>query len=159
MTSSLKPLLKWVGGKRQLLTEIRSVVPEYNRYFEPFLGGGAVLFDLAPNVAVVGDLNSELINVYTVTRDRVDELIALLSTYPNDADFFYELRSLDRSPDYTELSDAARAARTIYLNKTCYNGLYRVNNAGQFNAPFGRYKNPAICDEHPANQWRLWHRP
>ncbi|KXI17663.1 DNA adenine methylase [Corynebacterium sp. CMW7794] len=147
MTSSPKPLLKWVGGKRQLLPQIRAVVPDYDRYFEPFLGGGAVLFDLAPDVAVVGDLNSELINVYTVTRDRVDELIALLSTYPNDADFFYELRSLDRSPDYTELSDAARAARTIYLNKTCYNGLYRVNNAGQFNAPFGRYKNPAICDE------------
>lgn len=147
MTSSLKPLLKWVGGKRQLLPAIRAVVPEFERYREPFLGGGAVLFSLAPQQAIAGDLNSELITVYTVVRDHVDELIALLKTYPNNEDFFYELRGLDRSSSFAELSRVSRAARTIYLNKTCYNGLYRVNNAGQFNAPFGRYKNPAICDE------------
>lgn len=142
----LKPLLKWVGGKRQLLPQIHAVTPEFGRYFEPFLGGGAVLFSLAPGAATVNDLNSELINVYEVVRDSAEELIALLSTYKNDSDFFYELRGLDRKPEFARLTPVQRAARTIFLNKTCYNGLYRVNNAGQFNAPFGRYNNPRICD-------------
>lgn len=144
----MKPLLKWVGGKRQLLPAIHSMLPEsYDTYVEPFLGGGAVLFSLAPERARVNDLNTELITVYEVVRDDVDELIELLRGYPNESDFFYSMRALDRSPEFAHLSRVERAARTIYLNKTCYNGLYRVNNAGQFNAPFGRYANPTICDE------------
>ncbi|WP_293770463.1 DNA adenine methylase [uncultured Corynebacterium sp.] len=146
---NVKPLLKWVGGKRQLLPEIKDALPAagFKRYFEPFVGGGAVLFELTPQHASVNDLNTELITVYEEVRDHVDELIALLATYPNEADFFYEMRGLDREPGFAKLTRVERAARTIYLNKTCYNGLYRVNNAGQFNAPFGRYANPAICDE------------
>lgn len=144
----LKPLVKWVGGKRQLLPEIHAALPSgFRRYFEPFLGGGAVLFSLAPARASVNDLNAELINLYQVVRESVDELVRLLAGYPNDADFFYQMRGLDRSAQFGELTAVQRAARTVYLNKTCYNGLYRVNNAGQFNAPFGRYDNPTICDE------------
>ncbi|MGV3208624.1 MULTISPECIES: DNA adenine methylase [unclassified Corynebacterium] len=148
--NNLKPLMKWVGGKRQLLPAIRSALPAagFQRYFEPFLGGGAVLLALAPGKATVNDLNTELINVYRVARDHVDELIGLLAGYPNTPEFFYELRALDRDPEvFAALSAVERAARTVYLNRTCYNGLYRVNSAGQFNAPFGRYKNPTICDE------------
>ncbi|MDY3126574.1 MAG: DNA adenine methylase [Corynebacterium sp.] len=143
----MKPLVKWAGGKRQLLPEIHSRIPKYSTYYEPFLGGGAVLWSLAPQRATVGDLNGELINLYQVVRDQVLDLIAELSTYTNDAEFFYTLRALDRDDlVFAQLSDVQRAARTIYLNKTCYNGLYRVNKAGQFNAPFGRYKHPTICD-------------
>lgn len=147
--NNVKPLVKWAGGKRQLLPHIHAALPAGTprRYYEPFIGGGAVLFSLTPASARVNDLNSELINLYEVVREGVDELISLVSTYPNDADFFYQLRAVDRDADrFAALSATERAARTLYLNKTCYNGLYRVNSAGQFNAPFGRYKNPTICD-------------
>ena len=149
--TNLKPILKWAGGKRQLLPEIKRALPKngFEHYFEPFVGGGAVLFDIAPDNATVNDLNSELINLYEIVKANVEELINLLLTYPNAPDFFYALRKLDRDEDlYTSLSSVERAARTVYLNKTCFNGLYRVNRAGQFNTPFGRYKNPNICDEH-----------
>ena len=145
----LKPLVKWVGGKRQLLPQIHAALPQqgYSTYFEPFFGGGAVLWSLAPEKAVVNDLNMELINLYTVVRDDVEALIAELQNYPNDEAFFYELRAIDRdTTKFALLSGVKRAARTVYLNKTCYNGLYRVNLAGQFNSPFGRYKKPLICD-------------
>ncbi|ERS41760.1 MULTISPECIES: DNA adenine methylase [Corynebacterium] len=147
--NNVKPLVKWAGGKRQLLPHIHAALPDGTprRYYEPFIGGGAVLFSLTPACARVNDLNSELINLYEVVREGVEELISLVSTYPNDADFFYQLRAVDRDAQrFAALSATERAARTLYLNKTCYNGLYRVNSAGQFNAPFGRYKNPAICD-------------
>ena len=147
--TNLKPLVKWVGGKRQLLPHIHAALPAtgYSTYFEPFFGGGAVLWSLAPHKAVVNDLNAELINLYAVVRDNVEELIAELQDYPNDEEFFYQLRALDRDAEvFAQLSAVKRAARTVYLNKTCYNGLYRVNLAGQFNSPFGRYKNPLICD-------------
>lgn len=147
--NNVKPLVKWAGGKRQLLPHIHAALPAGTprRYYEPFIGGGAVLFSLAPASARVNDLNSELINLYEVVREGVDELIGLVSTYPNDAGFFYQLRAVDRDAErFAALSATERAARTLYLNKTCYNGLYRVNSAGQFNAPFGRYKNPTICD-------------
>lgn len=146
---NVKPLLKWVGGKRQLLPEIHAALPAegFDGYFEPFLGGGAVLFSLTPHKATVNDLNTELINVYETVRDDVAGLIELLQTYPNEEDFFYEMRSKDRDSSFAHMTRTERAARTVYLNKTCYNGLYRVNNAGQFNSPFGRYANPAICDE------------
>jgi len=147
--NNVKPLVKWAGGKRQLLPHIHAALPAGTprRYYEPFIGGGAVLFSLTPAAARVNDLNSELINLYEVVREGVDELISLVSTYPNDADFFYQLRAVDRDAErFAALSATERAARTLYLNKTCYNGLYRVNSTGQFNAPFGRYKNPTICD-------------
>ncbi|WP_299137242.1 DNA adenine methylase [uncultured Corynebacterium sp.] len=147
---SIKPLVKWAGGKRQLLPHIHAALPADapRRFYEPFIGGGAVLFSLEPARARVNDLNSELINLYEVVRDGVDELIAELAGYPNETEFFYALRAVDRDAQrFAALSPVERAARTLYLNRTCYNGLYRVNAAGQFNAPFGRYKNPTICDE------------
>lgn len=147
---NVKPLVKWAGGKRQLLPHIHAALPTDapRRFYEPFIGGGAVLFSLEPARARVNDLNGELINLYEVVRDCVDELIAELAGYPNEAEFFYALRAADRDAQrFAALSPVERAARTLYLNRTCYNGLYRVNAAGQFNAPFGRYKNPTICDE------------
>lgn len=147
---NVKPLVKWAGGKRQLLPHIHAALPADapRRFYEPFIGGGAVLFSLEPARARVNDLNGELINLYKVVRDGVDELIAELAGYPNETEFFYALRAADRDAQrFAALSPVERAARTLYLNRTCYNGLYRVNAAGQFNAPFGRYKNPTICDE------------
>lgn len=142
------PILKWVGGKRQLLPSIKSMLPKrITSYCEPFVGGGAVLFDLQPKKAIVNDINSDLILVYTVIRDNVEALIELLETYPNEENFYYELRNIDRDQaKYDKLSEIERAARVIFLNKTCYNGLYRVNNAGEFNSPFGKYKNPNIVN-------------
>lgn len=117
------------------------------RYVEPFVGGGAVLFHLQPQKAIVNDLNAELINAYRVVRDRVDDLIACLKKHENSAEYFYKIRNVDRTEDYRKLSDVERASRIIYLNKTCFNGLYRVNSAGEFNSPFGNYKNPGIANE------------
>lgn len=143
------PVVKWVGGKRQLLQEIRKEIPKkISTYYEPFIGGGAVLFDLQPVKAVVNDINKELINVYTVIRDSVDELIIDLAKHKNQPDYFYEIRAKDRNEsEYRNLSNVEKASRIIYLNKTCFNGLFRVNQQGQFNAPFGRYKNPNIVNE------------
>jgi len=143
------PVLKWVGGKRQLLKDIGKYIPsKYSTYYEPFLGGGAVLFALQPNKAVVNDINEELINVYTVIRDHLEELIEDLKKHKNEADYYYEIRELDRDKKkYHQLSNVEKASRIIYLNKTCYNGLFRVNQQGEFNSPFGRYKNPNIVNE------------
>ncbi len=142
------PVVKWVGGKRQIIREILKYIPEFSTYYEPFLGGGAVLFALQPNQAVVNDQNEELINMYKVIRDNVEELIYHLSQHKNEKEYFYRIRELDRNKKaYSKLSNVERAARIIYLNKTCYNGLFRVNRAGQFNTPFGNYKNPKIVDE------------
>jgi len=139
-----KPILKWAGGKQQMLDILLSNAPkQFNKYIEPFIGGGALFFALQPDQAVIADSNPELINLYTVVANNVDELIALLKEMKNSEEDFYKIRSLD----VTKMSAIEKAARTIYLNKTCYNGLYRVNRKGQFNVPFGRYKNPNICDE------------
>ncbi len=142
------PVLKWVGGKRQLIETFTPLFPSgITSYCEPFVGGGAVLFHLQPSTAYVNDINSELICVYTVIRDHVEELIEELSQYKNESDFFYAVRDWDRCPGkYASLSDIQKAARMLYLNKTCYNGLYRVNNAGEFNSPFGHYRNPNIVN-------------
>lgn len=144
----VSPVLKWVGGKRQLLPSIKQMLPKrIISYCEPFVGGGAVLFDIQPKKAIINDINSDLILVYTVIRDNVESLIELLETYPNEENFYYELRNIDRDKiNYDKLSEIERAARVIFLNKTCYNGLYRVNNAGEFNSPFGKYKNPNIVN-------------
>lgn len=145
----VSPILKWVGGKRQLLDEIRPLIPKkYSAYVEPFVGGGAVLFDLQPKKAIINDLNKELINVYEVVKDNVEELIEHLEIHneKNEEEYFYEIRKLDRSEDFETMDKIQKAARIIYLNKTCYNGLYRVNSSGQFNSPYGRYKNPNIVN-------------
>lgn len=143
------PVLKWVGGKRQLLPEIRKHIPaSFPLYCEPFLGGGAVLFDLQPTSAIISDVNEELINVYRVIREDIEALILDLKKHENHKDYFYELRQRDRDRTlYNQLSNVERASRIIYLNKTCYNGLFRVNQQGEFNAPFGCYKNPNIVNE------------
>lgn len=148
--SLLKPVLKWVGGKRQLLDEILPLIPKKPRlYAEPFIGGGAVLLSSQPQHAIVGDSNSELINVYSVIRDDPEGLIKLLYEHKNknNSDYFYKIRSMDREPNFSKTDPVIRAARIIYLNKTCYNGLYRVNSAGQINTPYGKYKNPNIVNE------------
>ena len=146
----VSPILKWVGGKRQLLSEIMPMinVKPGSTYVEPFLGGGAVLFDLQPKKAIVNDYNYELINVYLTVRDSAEELIAELEKHNvnNSEDYYYEVRALDRSEKYQEMTNVEKAARILYLNKTCYNGLYRVNLAGQFNSPYGKYKNPNIVN-------------
>jgi DNA adenine methylase len=146
--NSVVPILKWVGGKRQLLGEITKHIPEYKTYYEPFLGGGAVFFGLQPERAVVNDINASLICVYRVIRDHTEELIEALKQHKNEAGYFYKIRNWDRNKDeYEKKSDVQKASRIIYLNKTCYNGLFRVNRAGEFNAPFGRYKNPDYVNE------------
>jgi DNA adenine methylase len=142
------PPLKWAGGKSQLLPTLEQFLPpSFNRYFEPFVGGGAMFFRLWSAdhklSATLADANAELINCYKVIATDVDRLIEELKKHKNDKDYFYAIRSLDTHT----LDSYERAARLIYLNKTCFNGLYRVNSRGQFNVPFGSYKNPKTCDE------------
>lgn len=140
-----KPFIKWAGGKTQIVQEILQLAPKhFNRYFEPFLGGGAVFFALNPKQAFLSDLSEELINCYKVVRDLTPELANELSNYPNTEEFYYQLREQDKEPGFATFSDLKKAARFIYLNKTCFNGLYRVNSKGHFNVPFGRYKNPQL---------------
>ena len=143
------PVVKWVGGKRQLLDEITPLLPKrIPSYCEPFLGGGAVLFSLQPSKAIVNDLNGDLIAVYEIIRDDVESLIADLRKHKNTSEYFYEIRDLDRDKEtYQAMSKVERASRLIYLNKTCFNGLFRVNSSGEFNSPFGYYKNPNIVNE------------
>jgi DNA adenine methylase len=148
MRSGVRPILKWAGGKWQLMPTLERHFPplaSVRRYFEPFVGGAAVFFHLQYPRSHLSDTNAELVNVYQVVRDRVGELIAALGAHVNTADHYYRVRAQDPAT----LSAMERAARLIYLNKTCYNGLYRVNRQGRFNVPFGRYRNPTICD--PAN--------
>lgn len=141
------PIVKWVGGKRQLMFELLKNMPEtYNRYFEPFIGGGALFFELQPQNGYISDMNEELINLYTVVRDDVYELIEDLNKHKVSKEYFLKIRNLDRTEKYNKLSDIQKASRFIYLNRTCFNGMYRVNSQGQFNVPFGNYKNPRIVD-------------
>lgn len=144
-----QPFLKWAGGKRQLLSEIRKYIPKsYKGYFEPFVGAGAVLFDIQPSEAFINDANSELINCYKVIKKAPEELIKLALEHKrnNSKDYFLRLRALDREANFNQLPATQRAARIIYLNKTCYNGLFRVNSQGQFNVPYGDYNDPQIVD-------------
>lgn len=141
------PIVKWVGGKRQLMFELLKNMPEnYNRYFEPFIGGGALFFELQPQNGYISDMNEELINLYSVVRDDVYNLIDDLNKHKVSKEYFLKIRNLDRTEKYNKLSDIQKASRFIYLNRTCFNGLYRVNSQGQFNVPFGNYKNPKIVD-------------
>lgn len=143
-----RPFLKWAGGKTQLVDELTRRMPAYFiNYHEPFIGGGALFFKLYRESrihhAVISDLNAELVDTYIAIRDHVDEVIDLLSGFPHNEHFYYRLRSQD--PGEMDLPN--RAARMIYLNKTGYNGLYRVNRQGGFNVPFGSYKSPQYCDK------------
>ena len=144
-----KPFLKWAGGKRQLLPIIlENYIPtNFETYYEVFLGGGAMLCALQPSKAVINDSNQELINCYQVIRDSLELLIEQLAIHKNEADYYYQIRAWDRKTDYHTKNCIEKASRIIYLNKTCYNGLYRVNSQGQFNVPFGRYKNPSFYDK------------
>lgn len=150
----MEPILKWAGGKRQLLAALKSFVPiddcKTARYFEPFIGGGSLCFNLElPNI-IINDLNPEIINVYQQVYNNPELLIAELKIHQqkHSKEYFYKVREWDRKPSFSKLSPLKRAARVIYLNRTCYNGLYRVNSLGQFNVPIGRYVNPDIVMEH-----------
>ena len=146
-----KPFVKWVGGKRQLLKQFRELGlyppegfdPIKNTYFEPFVGGGAVYFDLLAKNAQLSDLNKELVITYNVIKNDVDTLIMSLKKHKNNKDYYLKMRS--KNPE--TLSDVNVASRFIYLNKTGFNGMYRVNKQGGFNVPYGKQKNPLICDE------------
>lgn len=139
-----RPVLKWAGGKKQMLNSIMPKVPEkYGRYIEPFFGGGALFFALNPEQAIIADSNPELINMYCEVANHVDDVIGYLRQYKNTKEDFYSVRELD----WLKLPKAEAAARMIYLNKTCFNGLYRVNKKGQFNVPYGKYTTPNYCDE------------
>jgi DNA adenine methylase len=142
-----RPILKWAGGKSRLVPRILQLLPErVDTYYEPFAGGAAVLFSLAHaqrfKRAVLSDRNKDLVDVYRAVKTKVTSLIDLLETYSHSRDEYYRIRALDP----TQLDLVERAARIIYLNRTGYNGLYRVNSAGRFNVPFGRYKDPKFCD-------------
>ena len=146
---NLQPFTKWTGGKRQLLGELRSYMPEtYGRYFEPFVGGGALFFDLAPEQAVINDFNEELINAYRQIKNNPAELINLLIKHKenNSKDYYLALRSADRDGRISRMTGVERAARILYMLRVDFNGLYRVNSKNQFNVPYGRYKNPKIVD-------------
>jgi DNA adenine methylase len=140
-----RPFLKWAGGKSQLLKQYG---PFFSRreaiqgYYEPFLGSAALFFHLQPSEACLADVNEKLVEIYLVVQREVERLIEVLGRFRNNEEEYY----LTRSQNPAELSGVERAARLIYLNKTCYNGLYRENKKGAFNVPFGRYKNPTICD-------------
>jgi DNA adenine methylase len=149
----IKPCLKWAGGKRQLLAEIMKYLPENINdytYYEPFVGAGAVFFELQPKKAVINDSNEQLMLTYNVIKQNVEDLILLLQNYQKkiSKEYFYKIRNLDRDQlKFNKLTDTEKAARLIFLNKTCFNGLYRVNSQGLFNVPYGRYKNPSICED------------
>jgi DNA adenine methylase len=136
------PFVKWVGGKRKLISELRKHIPaSFGTYYEPFVGGGALFWALRPASAILSDANARLVNAYVAVRDRPDAIIDELRTYPYERKFYGRTRAL-----IDEGTSAQRAARFIYLNRTGFNGLYRVNRRGEFNVPFGRYANPTICD-------------
>jgi DNA adenine methylase len=143
-----RPFLKWAGGKTQLVEELTRRLPQkFGNYYEPFVGSGALFFKLYRSGkicrAFLSDLNAELVDTYLAIRDHVEEVIKHLSHYPHTKDFYYSLR--DKDP--AKMTRQSRVARMIYLNKTGYNGLYRVNKQGKFNVPFGRYKSPRYCDK------------
>lgn len=144
------PVLKWPGGKRRVLPELKKYIPKtYTSYYEPFIGGGAMFFDLSPMIATVSDVNEELINIYKEIQQDPTNLLTELGKHAlnHSESYFYQIRALDRDDIlYAALSSAEKAARMIYLNRTCFNGLYRVNSKNQFNAPYGKYTNPRIVD-------------
>ncbi|WP_428024165.1 DNA adenine methylase [Arcobacter sp.] len=155
INTKYQPFVKWVGGKRGLLSQIIPLLPkEFNNYFEPFVGGGALFFELFSQGKLkdkdiyLFDINSELINTYNMVKTYPELLIKELEKFKQEhsKEFYYEIRAWDRKDDFLKIDDFLRATRFIYLNKTCFNGLYRVNKKNQNNVPIGNYKNPNICD-------------
>lgn len=143
------PYFRWAGGKRRLMTTLHQYLPqEFERYFEPFLGSACMYLTLDTDNAVLSDINRELITTYKVIQSSVDELIALLQDMSKhiSSEDYYAVRKQDRDPSYQQLGDVPTAARFIYLNRLCFNGLYRVNSRGECNSPYGKIKNPKICD-------------
>lgn len=142
--SKIRPFVKWAGGKRQIIDKLIKYSPKkFNKYYEPFVGGGAFLFELEPKYAVINDYNIELINVYNCIKDKnkYKKVLKILDDYEikNSKEFYYEIRNMDRDKSlYNKLSDIEKCARTIYLNKACFNGLYRVNSKNEFNVPFNQ---------------------
>lgn len=145
-TTAPRPFVKWIGGKRNIIEELKSRMPgEYSAYFEPFVGGGALFWDVLPENAHLSDINLRLVVTYAAIRDRVNDVIIYLKKFQklHSEAFFYNARTR-----LSEVTDAAElAALFIYLNRTCYNGMYRVNKKGGFNVPIGKYENPLILDE------------
>lgn len=141
----IRPFLKWAGGKTQLLKYLHLNLPKgsIDRYFEPFLGGGALFFSLQHKKTILSDSNEELINCYKVIKEQLNELLIKLQQHKNAEEYFYTVRN----QNVEEMDDVSRASRLIFLNRTCFNGLYRVNKSGKFNTPYGKYKNPKIIDE------------
>lgn len=147
----LRPFTKWTGGKRQLLPTLKKYMPEnYGCFYEPFVGGGAVLFDLAPEHAVINDYNEELMNCYQQIKEHPQQVISLLTQHQekNCKEYYLYLRSADRDGRLQKMGDVERAARILYMLRVNFNGLYRVNTNNQFNVPYGKYKNPKIVDAH-----------
>lgn len=139
----MTPFVKWAGGKRQLLNDIKRLMPkQYEQYFEPFIGGGAVLFEIAPKTAIISDMNKELITTYKVFKSetKFNQLLLRLDEYEKNHNevYYYKVREQDRDAAFSQLSDVEVSGRFIYLNKACFNGLYRVNSKGFFNVPFGK---------------------
>lgn len=160
--TAVRPFIKWAGGKGQLLPELSRRLPkQFGRYHEPFVGGGAFFFylynhGLLREGARLSDSNPELIGCYQAIKEEPKKLIDILQKHEQhrtSQDYFLEIRNWDRMPDFAQRSNVERAARMIFLNRTCYNGLYRLNQKGEFNAPYGHYKNPMICD--PDNIWAV----
>lgn len=144
MSERAEPILKWAGGKRQLMGELMPLVPKYKgKYIEPFLGGGALFFALSPEHAILSDCNKELIALYKTVARKAEQVIKELKQYKNTEEEYYRIRALD----WETLTDAEAAARMIFLNKTGYNGLYRVNREGGFNVPYGKRKTVNFCNE------------
>ncbi len=138
------PFLKWAGGKRALLPALTPLLPrEYGDYYEPFVGGGAVFFALEPQRAYLSDVNEELINCYAMVRDRLDDVLSALTSHRNTEQHFLHVRAQHAA----DLDDVARAARFVFLNRTCFNGLYRVNRRGEFNTPYAGYRNPTLVPD------------
>lgn len=150
----LAPILKWVGGKKQIFPEIQKRLPKkFNKYFEPFVGGGYVFLQLKPKVGYINDFNEELINLYRIVKEEPKELIKKIQKHKerNSKEYFYKIRSYDRKPNFNKISKVDKAARMVFLNKTCFNGLYRVNSNGELNSPYGKYKSPQIFSESNIN--------
>lgn len=151
----MEPIVKWAGGKRTLIKEIlefvdiRTLIGSNGRYYEPFVGGGALAFNLELTGTIINDSNTDLINLYNVIKSSPNELIKLLKIHQENysASYYNQIREMDKYDNYKDLPAVEKAARFVFLNKTCYNGLYRVNLKGFFNVPFGKYKNPDIINE------------
>jgi DNA adenine methylase Dam len=136
-----KPFLKWAGGKTQMIPDLLKFAPaKFNKYIEPFIGGGALYFNINHPKSIISDLNEELVITYKQVKENVFEVISVLDSYINTEEFYYKIRSVSPS----SLSDSERAARLIYLNKTCFNGLFRVNKKGDFNVPYGKRTGPFL---------------